>query len=88
MRHDMELCDQSGEDQGKALLDGPVAMEKDKSRIEARDREAVKLGQDLAPMDRDNSEERARSRSMDQRGHVMIWNGSYHSRKIKPSVDS
>ena len=33
MRHDMELCDQSGEDQGKALLDGPVAMEKDKSRL-------------------------------------------------------
>ena len=33
MRHDMELCDQSGEDQGKAWLDGPVAMEKDKSRL-------------------------------------------------------
>ena len=28
MRHDMELCDQSGEDQDKAWLDGPVAMEK------------------------------------------------------------
>jgi hypothetical protein len=55
--------------------------------FEARDREAVKLGQDLAPMDRGNGEERARSRSMDQRGHVMIWSGSYHSRKIKPSVD-
>ena len=23
MRHDMELCDQSGEDQDKAWLDGP-----------------------------------------------------------------
>ena len=56
--------------------------------FEARDREAVKLGQDLAPMDRGNGEERARSRSMDQSGHVMIWSGSYHSRKIKPSVDS
>ena len=33
--------------------------------FEARDREAVKLGQDLAPMDRGNGEERARSRSMD-----------------------
>ena len=42
--------------------------------FEARDREAVKLGQDLAPMD--------------QRGHVMIWSGSYHLRKIEPSVDS
>ena len=35
--------------------------------FETRDREAVKLGQDLAPMDRGNGEERARSRSMDQR---------------------
>ena len=35
--------------------------------FEARDREAVKLGQDLAPMDRDNGEERARSRSMDKK---------------------
>ena len=51
--------------------------------FEARDREAVKLGQDLAPMDQCNGEERARSRSMDQRGHVMIWSGSYHSKKIK-----
>ena len=33
MRHDMELCDQSGEDQDKACLDGPVAMEKGKSRL-------------------------------------------------------
>ena len=40
--------------------------------FEATDREAVKLGQDLALMDRDDGEERARSRSMDQRGHVMI----------------
>ena len=30
--------------------------------FEATDREAVKLGQDLAPMDRGNGEERARSR--------------------------
>ena len=56
--------------------------------FEATDCEAVKLGQDLALMDRDNSEERARSRSMDQRGLVMIWSGSYHLRKIKLSVDS
>ena len=47
--------------------------------FEARDREAVKLGQDLAPMDRGNCEERARSRLMDQRGDVMICIGSYHS---------
>ena len=56
--------------------------------FEARDREAVKLEQDLAQMDQGDGEERARLRSMDQRGHEMIWSGSYHSRKIKPSVDS
>jgi hypothetical protein len=32
----------------------------------------VKLGQDLASMDRDNGEEQVRSRSMNQYGHVMI----------------
>ena len=47
--------------------------------FEAMDRETVKLGQDLAPMNRGNGKERARSRSMNQRGHVMIWSGSYHS---------
>ena len=47
--------------------------------FEATDREAVKLGQDLVPMDRGDGEELTRSRSMDQRGHVMIWSGSYHS---------
>ena len=31
--------------------------------FEARDHEAVKLGQDLAPMDRGNGEERAKSRA-------------------------
>jgi hypothetical protein len=35
------------------------------------DREAVKLEQDLAPIDRCNGEEQVRSRSMDQ-GHMMI----------------
>ena len=35
--------------------------------FEARDCEAVKLGQDLAPMDRGNGEERARSRSEERR---------------------
>ena len=33
MSHDMESCGQGGEDQDKAWLDGPVAMEKDKSRL-------------------------------------------------------
>ena len=33
MRHDMESCDQSGEDQNKAWLDELVAMVNDKSRL-------------------------------------------------------
>ena len=32
----------------------------------------VKLEQDFAPMDRDNSEEQVRSRSMNRYGHIMI----------------
>jgi hypothetical protein len=36
------------------------------------DREAVKLEQDLALMDRRNGEEQVRSRLMDQQGHMMI----------------
>jgi hypothetical protein len=37
MRHDMESCDQGGEDQDEAWLDRPVASVKDKS-------EALKRG--------------------------------------------
>ena len=33
MSHDMESCDQGGEDQDKSWLDGPVAMEEGKSRL-------------------------------------------------------
>ena len=33
MRHDMESCDQSGEDQDKAWLDELVAMVNGKSRL-------------------------------------------------------
>ena len=54
--------------------------------FEATDHKVVKLGQDLAPMDRGNGEERARSRSMDQRVHVMIWSGSYHSCVYNASI--
>jgi hypothetical protein len=36
------------------------------------DRGAVKLEQDLAPMDRRNGEKHVRSRSMNQQGHMMI----------------
>ena len=45
MRHDMESCDQGGEEQDKTLLDGPVARVKGK------------LSDDLAPMDQGNGEE-------------------------------
>jgi hypothetical protein len=60
MRHDIESCDQGGEDRDEAWLDGPVASV------------TVKLEQDLAPMDRSNGEEQVRSRSMNQYGHMMI----------------
>jgi hypothetical protein len=36
------------------------------------DHEAVKLEQDLALMDRRNGKEKVRSRSMGQRGHMII----------------
>ena len=60
MRHDMESCDQDGEDQDKTWLNGPVASVK------------AKLSDDLALMDRSNGEEQVKSRSMNQYGHVMI----------------
>ena len=61
MRHDMESCDQGGEDQDKTWLDGPVASVKGK------------LSDDLASIDRSNSEEQMKSRSiMNQYGHMMI----------------
>jgi hypothetical protein len=36
------------------------------------DRVAVKLEQDLTPMDEGNGEKKVRSRSMNQQGHLMI----------------
>ena len=60
MRHDIESCDQGGEDQNKTWLDRPVASVKDK------------LSDDLAPMDRDNGEGQVKSRSMNQYSHLMI----------------
>ena len=60
MRHDMESCDQGGEDEDKTWLDGPVASVKGK------------LSDDLASMDRGNGKEQVKSRSMNQYDHVMI----------------
>jgi hypothetical protein len=60
MRHDMESCNEGGEDRDEAWLDGPVASVKGK------------LSDDLVPMDRGNGEEQVRSRSMNQYGHMMI----------------
>ena len=51
MRHDMELCDQSGEDMTRFGLMDRLQWRRTSQGFEARDREAVKLGQDLAPMD-------------------------------------
>jgi hypothetical protein len=36
------------------------------------DRVAMKLEQDLAPMDEGNGEKQVRSRSINQQGHMMI----------------
>ena len=60
MRHDIESCDQGGEDQDMTWLDGPVVSVKSK------------LSDDLALMDRGNGEEQVKSRSMNQYNHVMI----------------
>ena len=60
MRHDIESCDQGGEDQAMTWLDGPVASVKGK------------LSDDLAPMDQGDGEEQVKSRSMNQYGNVMI----------------
>ena len=60
MRHDMESCDQGGEDQDKTWLDGPIASVKGK------------LSDDLTLMDRSNGEEQVKSRLMNQYGHVII----------------
>ena len=57
MSHDIESCDQGGEDQDKTWLDGPVASVKGKS--EALERWTAwrwSLKQDLTPMDEDNGE--------------------------------
>jgi hypothetical protein len=60
MRHDIELCDQGGEDQDMTWLDGSVASVKGK------------LSDDLMSMDRGNGEEQVKSRSMNQYDHMMI----------------
>ena len=60
MKHDIESCDQGGEDQHITQLDGPVASVKGE------------LSDDLAPMDQSNGKEQVKSRSMNQYGHVMI----------------
>jgi hypothetical protein len=60
MRHDIESCDQGGEDQDMTWLDRPVASVKGK------------LSDDFTLMDQSNGEEQVKSRSMNQYGHVMI----------------
>ena len=52
MRHDIESCDQGGEDQDMTWLDGAVASVKGN------------LSDDLTLMDRGNGEEQVKSRSM------------------------
>ena len=54
MRHAIQSSDQGGEDQDMTWLDGPVVNVKGN------------LSDDLAPMDRGNSEEQVKSRLMNQ----------------------
>jgi hypothetical protein len=60
MRHDIESCDQGGEDQDKTWIDGLIASVKGK------------LIDDLASMDQSSGEEQMKSRLMNQYGLVMI----------------
>ena len=60
MRHDIESCDQGGEDQDMTWLDRLVASVKGK------------LSDDLVSMNRGNGEKQVRSRSMNKQSHVMI----------------
>ena len=65
--------DQGGEDQDMTWLDGPVASVKGQvGGFGGMDQVAMKLEQDLAPMDEGNSEKQVKSRSMNQYGHMMI----------------
>jgi hypothetical protein len=54
MRHDIESCDQGGENQDMTWLDTSVVSVKGK------------LSDDLAPMDQSNGEEQVESRSMNR----------------------
>ena len=51
MSYDMESCDHGREDQDKACLMDRLQWRWASQGFEAMDREAVKLGQDLAPID-------------------------------------
>ena len=65
MRHDIMSCDQGGEDQDKTWLDGLVATREGQvGGFGVMDCVAVKLEQDLAPMDEGNGEKQVKSRSM------------------------
>ena len=79
MRHDMNYVTKVEKIKTRLGLMDQLQWRRASQGFEAMDCEAVKLGQDLAPMNRGNGKEWARSRSMNQRGHVMIWSGSYHS---------
>ena len=73
MRHDIESCDQGGEDQDKTWRRWTgCKREGQVGGFGAMDRVAVKLKQDLAPMDEGNGEKQVKSRSMNQCDHVMI----------------
>ena len=68
MRHDMELCDQSGEDQDKVLRRwAGCKCEGQVGGFEVTNRKWLgSLSKDLAPMDQDNGEKQVKLGSMNQ----------------------
>ena len=68
MIHDMESCDQSGEDQDKALHQWTVCKcERQVGGFEVTNRMwRGSLSKDLAQMDQGNGEEQVKLRSMNQ----------------------
>ena len=68
MRHDMELCDQSGEDQDKALCQWTSCKcEGQVGGFEATNRMwRGNLSKDLASMDQGNGEEQVKLRLMNR----------------------
>ena len=72
MRHDMESCDKVVKIKASLGLETGLTCEGQVGGFEAMYRVMVKLGQDLAPMDRRNGEEQVMVKVDGSSSHVMI----------------